>query len=233
MADSGEISVRLLQDISFGDDIDVRLSVCNRIIKCSLCDTAGSRLSDYLEVNGQFSRNFDAAASYGVQILCILSEEDPVNALLRNLNRADIGIQIQFSSQCYVSAFQSASLRRRGRPLQKDITSLDFLQYIIRNSLFLRQTVFNRQTVNLLKDNFAVCDLLFQQVLQDADSLLGNARSDAVSRADSNCNDWQIAEIFLFLCCFFHTHDAAELFCQKGAELSAHIAYHCHLINLF
>ena len=192
IAELQELAVGLLHDVRLRNDGDILVSVVLGVLESSAGEPAGSCCRRHFEVDGNVIVDIDTSVAQRVFAFCILSEEHPVNALLRDHDRSDVGEQIQFLTELDVGALDVrqvvALARGHGRSLQEQVALLDLREHIVRNGLQFFHSVLDGQTLDRTDLDFACLDLFSQQLVQDLSAGIHDDRADAVAidRSDHN-----------------------------------------------
>ena len=183
------------------------------------------------KVHGQVVSDVHAVRADGIAALGVLPEEGPVNALLRHLNRAHIGKQVQLFTHCHIGRLHIGpripGAGRGGGAFQNYIAGFQLGQHIVRNGLVARCTVLNGQAVDLLKPDLAAGHFVLQQERQHTLALLGNDGADTVAAANTDHNGVQRVKVGKVLI-LANSLGAGQLALHQGAEL-----FYCRVNGLF
>ena len=159
-------------------------------------DAVGALGGGDAEINGEVVGDIDALASDGVAALGVLAEEGPVDALVRNLDRADIREKVERLAHRDVRGLdvrpRIAGARSGGRTLEDNVAALQLFHDVVRNSLHAGDTVLDRETVDDLELHLAGLHLIGEEVFEDVLRRLGDDRSDAVAAADADRDDREL-----------------------------------------
>ena len=170
LADSlDKVAVSQLYNVRLGYDGHVLLAVLSCKFEGSSCDTLTSLFGLYLKVNRQVIIDLNALVAPDVLTLNVLTEEGPVNVLVRDLDRTDCCEQLQATAQQAVCGYQVrprlAGTRGNHRSFDDDVAFFDLFEYIIRKALQLCGTVLNGHALNLADLNTTACDFRCQQII--------------------------------------------------------------------
>ena len=134
-----EVSVSQFYDVCLSYDGHVLLAVLSCVLKSSSCDALASLLGLYLEVNSQVIVYLNALVAPDVLTLDVLTEESPVDVLIRNLDRTNCCEQLQATAEQAVCGYQVrprlTGTRGNHRSFDEDIAFLDLFEYIVRKAL--------------------------------------------------------------------------------------------------
>ena len=134
-----ELAVGGLDDVRLGDGGHLLDAVLLGMLEGQLDDPVRALLGGDAEIDGQVVVDVDAPAAEDVASLGVLPEEYPIDPLLRDAHRTDVGEQVQLAAHGHVRRFDVrplvALLGGGGRPLEDDMAFLDLLQYVIRDGL--------------------------------------------------------------------------------------------------
>ena len=148
------------------------------------------------EVDGEVVGDIHALASDGVGALGVLTEESPVDALVRNLDRADIREEVESLAHRDVRGLdvrpRIARLRGSGRTLEDNVAALELFEHVVGDSLVRLDAVFDGQSVDDLEFNLARLNFIVEQIFENSCGFLGDDRTDAVAAADADRDDREL-----------------------------------------
>ena len=180
-----EFAVRGLDHIGFGHSRNPLDAVFPGILKGQAHNPLRAGGGYDLEVHRQIIGDMQALAAQDVLSLGVLPEEDPVYALVRHLDRPDIGEEVQLPAHGDIGALQIGPLVsllwRCKRPLQYDMALLQCRQHILGKGLHHLYPRFNVQAGDIPQLYLARCNLIRQHILEHPDRLLGDVGADAVA----------------------------------------------------
>ena len=131
-----------------------------------------------------------ALGADGVSSLRVFPEKGPVDALIRHLDRAHIGKQVERLAHRNVRALdirpRVARLGGRGRALEDHVAFFKLLEHVVRDGLVGGHAVFDRQAVDHLEFYFTGLYVIREHVFQPAGRFLGDDRADAVAAAHAD-----------------------------------------------
>lgn len=190
LAEVEELAVCGLDDICLCDYRNAALVVAARVVICESCDSVAALGGGHDEVEREVVGNIDAHRADGVCALGVLAEESPVNALLGNLDGAEVRKQIESLSHRNVCALdvrpRIARLRGSGRTLEDNVAALELLEHVVGDSLVRLDAVFDGQSVDDLEFNLACLYFIVEQIFENSCGFLGDDRTDAVAAADAD-----------------------------------------------
>ena len=199
------------------------LTIVAGIFKSGSCDTLGTGIGGHLEVNGHTGQ-VNTTAAQNVLTLGILTEEHPIDVLLRDGHGTAVGVKIQLPAHGDVCRLHGAAVGGGGGSLQDDVTGLDLCQNVIRDCLATCHTVLDGQTFDLLDDNGTGGNFIRQNLLQDTGCLGGDDGADAVAVHDTDGNGLLCGEIGLL--CSHIGYSFLLLFQNLAEGLAGHINVH-------
>ena len=167
LADSlDKVAVSQLHNVCLGYDSHVLFAVLSCELESRSCNTLASLSGLHLEVNRQVIIDLNSLVAPDILTLDVLTEEGPVNVLVRNLDRTDCCEQFKSTAQQAVCGYQVrpriAGSWGNHRPLDEDIAFLDLFKYLVRKALQLCGTILNGHTLNLTDLDASACDFRFQ-----------------------------------------------------------------------
>ena len=223
LADSlDKVTVSQLHNICLGYDSHILFAVLSCELESRSCNALASLLGLYLEVDRQVIIYLNSLVAPDVLTLDVLTEESPVNVLVRNLDRADCCEQFKSTAQQAVCGYQVrprlAGTRGNHRPLDEDIAFLDLFKYLVRKALQLCGTILNGHALNLTDLDASSCDFRCQQIIQNTQCLFHDDRANAVAWKHADDDLLQLVKIGYFVVCL-HALDALKLGLDQLAEL--------------
>ena len=167
LADSlNKVSVSQLHNVCLSYDGHILLAVLSCELESRSCNALAALFGLYLEVNCQIIIDLNALVAPDVLTLNVLTEEGPVDVLIRNLDRADCCEQLQATAQQAVCGYQVrprlTGTRGNHRSLDEDVAFLDLFKYLVRKALQLCGTVLNGHALDLTDLNTSACNLRCQ-----------------------------------------------------------------------
>ena len=217
MTDGGKLTVGFLHNIGLGHNGYPVFAVVLCIFKGSPGNPPGSGIGGDLKVHGKAGQ-LHAPAAQDVLPFRVLPVENPVDSLLRDGHRADIGIQVQLPAKGHIGAFHGAAHGGGGGALQQYVTGLDLLQHLPGDRLSQGQAVFDGEAFNLLAHHASLGNLLFQELMKHLGSLLHDNGANAVSVNQADGDHGLGGKIGLFL---IHVGNSLHLLLQKLGKFLA------------
>ena len=148
-----ESAIGGLDDIRLGDAGDPCPAVFPGVLEGQSADAIRAGGADQPEIDGDVGVDLDPVGAEGVEVLRVLTEEDPVDALLGDPDRPDVGEEVELLPHGHVAAFDigpGISLPgRRRRAFQGDVVFLDLGQDVVGDGLVVGGPVLDRQALDV------------------------------------------------------------------------------------
>ena len=198
-----KLAVGCLDDVGLGDHRHLLAASSLGVVKGRLNDAFGAGRGDDPEVYGQVVGDIDALASHGVQVFGVLPEEDPVDFLLGNAHRADVGEQVEHLAHSDVGAFDVgpavALFRGVCWAFEGYVAFGDLLGNVVRDCLEALCAVLDGEALKDPELHLARVDLLLKEMLEHTLGFSADVGSDAVTAEDADDDGANLGKVLPWL----------------------------------
>ena len=217
-----EVAVGRLNDVRLLYQRNAGLAVRTRELVSEPRDAGAPLLRRHGEVKGEVVCNVHALRAEDVGTLGVLAEEGPVDALLGDLDRANVREKVERLAHRDVRALDighiAARLRSRSRSLENDVAILEFFHDVVRDCLAARDAVLYRQPVYVTELDLPRLHFAGEEVFEHALRFFADDGAYAVAAADADdelVKRGVVDEVGVAL----HLLDAGELFFNEFSEM--------------
>ena len=204
------------------------LAVLAGVLESSAGDALTALLGLHLEVDGEVIVDLNALVAPDVLALDVLAEEAPVDVLLRDLDGADSGKQIEAAAEQTVGGDHVGHrgavgelITGAGRgegSLDKDVALLAGGEDIGGQALAQLHAALEGHALDDADLHLAAGDLGSQQLVQDAESLGHDEGADAIAGHHADGDGVELGEVGDFFVSL-HAVDAGEVGADELSEL--------------